>query len=55
MHAAETNLLRLLQGSKVFLVPNFQRRYAWRKAEWEQLGTTSCASAGGRMTQKLSR
>lgn len=37
MHAAETNLLKLLQGSKVFLVPNFQRRYSWRKAEWEQL------------------
>ena len=33
----ETNLLKLLQGSKVFLVPNFQRRYSWRKAEWEQL------------------
>lgn len=37
MHASETNLLKLLQGSKVFLVPNFQRRYSWRKAEWEQL------------------
>ncbi|MEV7396725.1 DUF262 domain-containing HNH endonuclease family protein [Aeromicrobium sp. NPDC092404] len=37
MHAAETNLLKLLQGSKVFLVPNFQRRYSWRRAEWEQL------------------
>ncbi|MER7559707.1 DUF262 domain-containing HNH endonuclease family protein [Nocardioides sp. NPDC126508] len=37
MHAAETNLLKLLQGSKVFLVPNFQRRYSWRRAEWAQL------------------
>lgn len=37
MHAAETNLLKLLQGSKVFLVPNFQRRYSWRRAEWQQL------------------
>jgi hypothetical protein len=37
MHAAETNLLKLLQGSKVFLVPNFQRRYSWRRVEWEQL------------------
>lgn len=37
MKASENNLLRLLQGSKVFLVPNFQRRYSWRKGEWEQL------------------
>ncbi|MER6939314.1 DUF262 domain-containing HNH endonuclease family protein [Nocardioides sp. NPDC127514] len=37
MKAAETNILRLLQGSKVFLVPNFQRRYSWRRDEWNQL------------------
>lgn len=37
MKASETNLLRLIQGSKVFLVPNFQRRYSWRRNEWTQL------------------
>lgn len=37
MKAAETTVLKLLQGSKVFLVPRFQRRYSWRRDEWEQL------------------
>ncbi|WP_083230184.1 DUF262 domain-containing protein [Curtobacterium sp. UCD-KPL2560] len=37
MKAVETTILRLLQGSKVFLVPNFQRRYSWRSKEWELL------------------
>ncbi len=37
MKASETNVLKLLQGSKVFLVPNFQRRYSWRSGEWGQL------------------
>ena len=37
MKAAETTLLGLLQGSKVFLIPNFQCRYAWRKQQWEEL------------------
>lgn len=37
MKAAETTVLRLLQGEKVFLIPNFQRRYAWRRTEWQDL------------------
>lgn len=37
MKAGETTLLKLLQGSKVFLIPNFQRRYSWRAKEWELL------------------
>jgi len=37
MRAGETTILRLLQGSKVFLIPNFQRRYTWRAKEWELL------------------
>lgn len=37
MKAAETNVLKLLQGSKVFVIPSFQRRYSWRAKEWELL------------------
>lgn len=37
MKAGETTVLKLLQGSKVFLIPNFQRRYSWRAKEWELL------------------
>jgi hypothetical protein len=37
LKAGETTILRLLQGSKVFLIPNFQRRYSWRAKEWELL------------------
>ncbi|WP_106814508.1 DUF262 domain-containing protein [Microbacterium timonense] len=37
MKAAESTVLRVLQGSKVFLVPNFQRRYSWRAKEWHVL------------------
>lgn len=37
MKAGETNVLRLLQGSKVFVIPSFQRRYSWRSRQWELL------------------
>jgi len=37
MKAGETTVLRLLQGSKVFVIPSFQRRYSWRAKEWELL------------------
>lgn len=37
MKASETTVLKLLQGSKVFIVPTFQRRYSWRAREWELL------------------
>lgn len=37
MKAGETNVLKLLQGSKVFVIPSFQRRYSWRAREWELL------------------
>lgn len=35
--AFETNVNKLLQGAKVFIVPNFQRRYSWRLEEWQEL------------------
>lgn len=37
MKAQDTNVHRLLQGTKVFVVPNFQRRYAWRLKQWAAL------------------
>ena len=39
MKATATTVLRLIQGSKVFLIPTFQRRYTWRKEQWTQLWT----------------
>lgn len=37
MKASETNVVKLLQGSKVFVIPNFQRRYSWRLRDWQVL------------------
>lgn len=37
MKATATTVHKLVQGSKVFLIPTFQRRYTWRKPQWEQL------------------
>ncbi|MFL0711324.1 MAG: DUF262 domain-containing protein [Microcella pacifica] len=35
MKASATTVLKLLQGSKVFVVPRFQRRYDWRLTRWQ--------------------
>lgn len=37
MKATAITVHKLIQGSKVFLIPTFQRRYTWRKDQWEQL------------------
>lgn len=37
MRAAETNLQHLLQGSKQYSVPLFQRPYTWGENNWETL------------------
>lgn len=37
MKAVATTILKLVQGSKVFLIPTFQRRYTWKKEQWSQL------------------
>lgn len=37
MKATATTVLKLVQGSKVFLIPTFQRRYTWKKKQWSQL------------------
>lgn len=37
MKANETVLLPLLEGTKQFFVPLFQRSYSWTKREWEVL------------------
>lgn len=35
--AGETTIKDLLEGDKLYVVPRYQRRYAWRRADWEQL------------------
>lgn len=37
MKATATTVLKLVQGSKVFLIPTFQRRYTWKREQWSQL------------------
>lgn len=37
MKATATTVLKLVQGSKVFMIPTFQRRYTWKKEQWSQL------------------
>ncbi len=45
MKATATTVLKLVQGSKVFLIPTFQRRYTWKKAQWSQLWNDLLAEA----------
>jgi uncharacterized protein with ParB-like and HNH nuclease domain/uncharacterized protein YecA (UPF0149 family) len=37
MEAAETNFQRLIDGTKQYVVPLFQRSYTWGKAHWQDL------------------
>lgn len=37
MEAAEAKIQRVLEGSKQFLVPHFQRPYSWREEQWKML------------------
>lgn len=37
MKASDTNLLQLLNGTKQFLIPIFQRTYSWKEENCEQL------------------
>jgi uncharacterized protein with ParB-like and HNH nuclease domain len=37
MQAAEAKLQRVLEGSKQFLVPHYQRPYSWQLQQWEAL------------------
>lgn len=37
MQAAETRLQALIEGTKQYVVPLFQRAYSWEKKEWEML------------------
>lgn len=37
MKAAETTVKDLLEGDKLYVVPRYQRRYAWTRGDWEQL------------------
>ncbi|MGC8483963.1 MAG: DUF262 domain-containing protein, partial [Thermodesulfobium sp.] len=37
MKASETNIQSILEGTKQYVVPLFQRSYSWQKTEWEVL------------------
>lgn len=37
MKAVAIPVLKLIQGAKVFVIPSFQRRYTWKKDQWQQL------------------
>jgi uncharacterized protein with ParB-like and HNH nuclease domain len=37
MHASETKLQSLIEGTKQYVVPLFQRAYSWKKEQWEIL------------------
>lgn len=42
MKAQETNAHGILEGTKVFTVPIFQRRYSWKLDQWEALWSDIC-------------
>ena len=37
MQASETKLQQIVEGTKQYVVPLFQRPYSWKKSEWEAL------------------
>jgi uncharacterized protein with ParB-like and HNH nuclease domain len=37
MKASETNLQSIIDGTKQYFVPLFQRPYTWQKKNWESL------------------
>lgn len=37
MEAAEAKIQRVLEGSRQFLVPHYQRPYSWREEQWKAL------------------
>ncbi|KZM78445.1 DUF262 domain-containing protein [Cellulosimicrobium sp. I38E] len=37
MHASNSNVKSLIEGSKVFTVPLYQRRYSWKRDNWKEL------------------
>jgi uncharacterized protein with ParB-like and HNH nuclease domain len=37
MQASETKLQQIIEGTKQYVVPLFQRSYSWRKLQWQQL------------------
>lgn len=37
MKAIETTVKSLFEGDKLYVVPRYQRRYAWDRQDWEQL------------------
>jgi len=37
MKAGETPLFKMLEGTKQFVIPLFQRTYSWQKEDWETL------------------
>ncbi len=42
MHASEINLQTLIEGTKQYIVPLFQRTYSWTKKEWDILWNDLC-------------
>ena len=42
MKASETKLQPVLEGSKQYIVPMFQRQYSWRQKQWETLWDDLC-------------
>jgi uncharacterized protein with ParB-like and HNH nuclease domain len=41
MEAAEAKVQRVLEGSKQFLVPHYQRPYSWKEQQCRLLHSTS--------------
>ena len=37
MRATQTNLQQILEGTKQFVIPLFQRTYSWKRKNWKTL------------------
>lgn len=37
LKASETNLQAMIEGTKQYIIPMFQRTYSWKEKQWKQL------------------
>ncbi|MGC8453561.1 MAG: DUF262 domain-containing protein [Cylindrospermopsis raciborskii] len=48
MQASETKLQQILEGTRQYIVPLFQRPYSWKVPEWEALWNDICVQIGAK-------
>lgn len=46
MNAAATSIVNLFNSSTVYVIPTFQRPYAWEETQWDEMIEDTRTAAG---------